>query len=233
MSGEHVFSECVFTSEFIATEGIAKINPGVRVSRQNIKAKILCTTHNERLSELDSEAKKVSDPLRKHWQSRAPREARVTVDGWKIERWCLKLLHGFIASRWVNDRTFIPAPALVKVVFGEGRLGPSAGLYVVKKPEPMRPTDLDRIGCIVFHDLNDAGSVTGAYTQVQGLGFVIKPMPGDDPTLSLRHPLTPSIGGLDWSHAELTHRPASITLAYHRKAWAAHERARLTIEFTW
>jgi hypothetical protein len=66
---------------------------------------------------------------------------------------------------------------------------------------------------------------------VQGLGFIIKPTPGD-PTLSLRMSTT-SIGGMDWSQADLGRRPPWITLACHRKAWAAHERARLTVEFTW
>jgi hypothetical protein len=231
MSGEHVYSECLFTAEFIVTEGNAKIKPGVRIPRRNYKAKVLCKTHNEKLSDLDSEVKTLSDALREHWQSPCPREARVKVDGWKIERWCLKCLHGFIASKWANDRAFLPDPALVKIVFGEGRLGPSAGLYVVRKPEPVRPSDLDRVGCIVLHDLNDEGGVRGAYIQVQGLGFIIKPTPGD-PTLSLRMSTT-SIGGMDWSQADLGRRPPWITLACHRKAWAAHERARLTVEFTW
>jgi hypothetical protein len=173
----------------------------------------------------------ISDALRDRFQSLAPREAHVKVDGWKIERWLLKCLHGMLASRWSKDLAFHPDPSLVKIAFGEGRLASDAGLYFVRKPEPMRPQEPDRMGCAVLHDLKDEASAMGAYIQVQGFGFVIKPSPGD-PTLSLR--TSPqSIAGLDWSHADLSHRPPSITHAYHRKEWKAYERARLAVEFAW
>jgi hypothetical protein len=231
ISGEHVFSKRAFTSEFIATEGMRKIAPGKRIPLLALTANVLCTTHNHALSELDSEAGRLSDALRDHFQSLVPREAHAKVDGWKVERWLLKCLHGHLASKWVKDLEFLPDPSLVKIVFGEGRLRPDAGLYVVKKPKPWRPSRLDLMGCAVLHDLKDEARVMGAYIQLQGLGFVIKPTPGD-PTASLR--TSPhSIAELDWSHAELAHRPPWIVLAFHRKEWEANERARLTVEFAW
>jgi hypothetical protein len=231
MSGEHLFSECLFVSKFLKTEGMRKIAPGKPIPRDSLAPNVLCVTHNSKLSGLDSEAKTLSAALRSHFESRDPREARVKVDGWKAERWLLKCLHGFVASKWVKDRAFPLDPSLVKIAFGEGRLGSDAGLYVVKKPEPRQPSQRDLVGCTVFHDLNNEGSISGAHVQVLGLGFFISLKSGD-PTQSLRM-AAPSVGGLDWSHAELAHRPPSIILAYHRKGWGAHERARLTLEFAW
>jgi hypothetical protein len=231
MSGEHVYSEGLFVGKYIVREGSPKFKSAPAIARGELKAKVLCTIHNGMLSELDSEAKKLSDALREHFQSPSPREAHAKVDGWKIELWCLKTLHNFIASKWQDDRPFSPDPSLVKIAFGEGRLRPNAGLFVVNKPAAFRPFQLDRHGCTVLHDPNNTGNLLGAYIQLQGLGFIIKPSPGD-PTLSLRTSKG-SIAGLDWSHAELVHRPPSIARAYLRKAWAAHERAQLTIEFAW
>jgi hypothetical protein len=232
ISGEHVFSKAAFASKFIATEGMRKIPPGKSISVRALNANVLCTTHNPKLSELDSESGRLSDALRDHSLSLVPKEAHVKVDGWKVERWLLKCLHGHLASKWVKDLEFLPDPSLVKIVFGEGRLGPDAGLYVVKKPEPRRPPHGGDIqGCAVLHDLRDEACVMGAYIQLQCLGLVIKPTPGD-PTLSLR--TSPhAIAGFDWSHAELGHRPPWIVLAFRRKGWEAHERARLTVEFAW
>jgi hypothetical protein len=229
-SGEHVLSKCALP-EFLLTEGFLKIDPGKRISRGSLKANVLCKTHNEELSDLDSEVKKLSDALQEHLRSSSRRETRVKVDGRKIERWLLKCLYGAGASRWtVNDQAYPPDPALVKIAFGEGRLKSPAGLYVVKKPEPKRPSEV-AMGGEVIHNLSDRQDVLGAHIQVRCLGFIISLIP-EDPTLSLRAKAT-SRGGLDWSHAELAYRPESVTLAYRYKAWAANELARLTVEFAW
>jgi hypothetical protein len=67
--------------------------------------------------------------------AKTPRESAVQVDGWKIERWCLKAGHNLLASRWMAARDFTPDPQMVQIIFGAGRLPDKAGLWVVKEPD--------------------------------------------------------------------------------------------------
>jgi hypothetical protein len=224
------FRRGVFLDKVLSVKGLARFT-SPKISRQNLKAKVLCTNHNSELSDLDSEAKTLSDALRTHLQLTSPMQSRIRIDGWKIERWCMKCGHNLLSSRWLGDRPFLPDPAVVGIIFGSARLGLDAGLFVVKKPEVTLNAGTDQVGWSVINDSNNEADIHGFYFQLHGLGLFVTTRHGD-PTPALRS-ANLSANALDWSQAELTHRPAAMDVSFRRNEWAVHESARLTIEFTW
>jgi hypothetical protein len=230
ISAEHVFSEALFSDSMLSVEGPALPFPP-RVSRTNLKAKVLCTTHNGHLSDVDGEAKKLFDALRNHVRLPMPGATQVRVDGWKIERWCMKSGTNLLASRWLGTRPFLPDPAIVAIIFGDGRLPPDAGLYVVKKPVLTLKSDADRVSWNLFNGSGSETNIRAFYIQLFALGLIVTPHRGDLVPL-VRSAARPDLE-VDWSTAELTHRPNAMDVSFQRKQWQPNETARLTIEFAW
>lgn len=231
MSNEHIFSAGVFSGAPLRrTGGSAPLSREVSVA--SLKAKTLCTRHNSELSELDSEAIKLAKALLTHSASTKPGEISVQVDGWKIERWCMKTGCNMLASRWLEPRDFTPDPSMVRAIFGRERLAPDAGLSVVLESAVWRRAG-DAVGCQPIGHAADESAIQAVYIQLHTLGFIVTTLPGDI-TQMVRAAKPPGKGNdIDLTGAELSHRPRTpIRLAFRLEA--SWERdAGLMIEFTW
>lgn len=234
MSNEHVITEGVFSRLPLRWAGsAARFLAGRESSRANLKAKVLCTTHNSVLHELDDEAIKLATALRTFLAAKEPCEASVRVDGWKIERWCMKCGCNLLASRWLERREFTPDPHMVRIIFGGDRLAADAGMYIVKEPAITLTADADQVGWWLFGHEQNVGAIQAVYIQLHGLGLIVTTHRGDI-TSKLRSALVQGDGaGMDWSTAEISLRPPSARLALRRAAWPMDATAGLTVEFAW
>jgi hypothetical protein len=206
---------------------------GRQSSRVNLKAKVLCTTHNSQLHSLDDEAIKLASALRALLAAKEPGEASVRLDGWKIERWCMKCGCNLLASRWLERREFAPDPQMVRIIFGEERLAADQGMYVVQNPSVTLTSDADQVGWWLFGHERNVGAIQATYIQLHGLSLIVSTHRGDI-TQKLRGALVQGdSAGMDWSAAEVLHRPQATRLAVRRQAWRPEALARLAVEFAW
>ena len=230
MSGEHVLTEGLFFDRMLSVQGFKRPLPP-KVSRDSLKAKVLCKTHNSDLAPLDDEAIRLTNALREHIRATSPTQSQVSIDGWKMERWCTKTGIGLLASKWLGDRPFFPDAGMVNVAFGEHRLPDDCGLYVVKKPAITLHNDADQFRWIHLTDAENEVLTHGFIFQLFGFGLLIATTRGD-PTAALRT-MPDRKDGLDWTTAEVSHRPLSMDSVFSRTSWQADREARLTIKFVW
>lgn len=201
-----------------------------QVSRASLKAKVLCVAHNSLLSELDDETIVLYKALRTHALALSPGEARVQVNGPKIERWCMKCAYSLLAAGWHgrDRRGFLPDPAMVQMIFGQVRLPAPAGLYVVKKPEIKLRDAASTVGWnVISRDPPMQHQIVAHYIQLMALLLIVS---GGDITPLLRQVKD---SDLDWSTAELTYRPREIFIRMRHASWRPDEVNRLAIEFGW
>lgn len=231
MSNEHVLTKGVFSGTPLHWSGSGlKHFVGREIAPKDLQAKVLCAAHNCGLSNLDAAAIKLAAAMRALLATRAPRESSVRVDGWAIERWCLKAGHNLLASCWLEDRDFNPAPQMVQIIFGRTRLPDPAGLWVVKEPAAVLPADADRVAFKPFGPSETA--IAGFYFLLHGIGLIVSSYLGDI-TKRLRA-LPPDANlGMDWGAAQLSHRPAAMRVFTRRNVWAPGEEAGLTVHFQW
>lgn len=234
MSNEHLITEGVFSRMPLRWAGpAARFLAGRQSSRTSFKAKVLCTTHNSKLHELDDEAIKLATALRGLLSAEEPGETTVRVDGWRIERWCMKCGCNLLASRWLDRREFAPDAQMVRRIFGDGRLADDAGLFVVEQPAVTLTPEADRVGWWLFGLEENPGAIQAIYIQLHGLGLIVSTHRGDI-TGKLRSVLMEGDGaGMDWSAAEVSHRPAAERLAARRTFWPAGAMAYLNVHFAW
>jgi hypothetical protein len=225
MSNEHVITEGAFTSRELRIGGAVRLPQDRGLSRANVKAKVLCATHNSRLSDLDDEAIRLAAAMRTYMRVSEPGDMRVRVNGWKIERWCLKTGCSLLASRWMAPRDFSPDPAMIRMVFGERNLPPGAGLYLVKEPALDLQSDTDTARWNLLFERDDPSSIKSLYIAIHGLGLFV----GPSDSLSKLH----DSGDPDWGKAQLMYRPASIQISTRLPQWPENTTAQMTIEFTW
>ena len=127
MSREHVFTKSVFgTGGLIGMEGFAQI-PDSMISLNSAAAKVLCKSHNEQLSELDSEAKRLSDGISQFHVSDT--DASIRIDGKKLERWLLKVAIGYGAAGFTSLGKLQPSDNLVRMLYGLSPIQSPLGLH--------------------------------------------------------------------------------------------------------
>ena len=57
ISGEHIVSKSIFEDEFLNVSGVAWLSDSIlTLPKKSLEANILCTTHNSKLSNLDTVA---------------------------------------------------------------------------------------------------------------------------------------------------------------------------------
>lgn len=144
ISREHYVSECLFPNQSIFVQGLdwCLDNPK-EIRIESLTAKILCKNHNSALSELDTAAGLAFESMRDfaitttnrgrmpcvNW---APKQ--FTIDGPKLERWCLKTLLNFSFSRQLiigpgtHDAGTVPHN-IVRIAFGLEEFTSGRGLY--------------------------------------------------------------------------------------------------------
>jgi len=201
---------------------------GREVTPANLKAKVLCVTHNSALHELDDEAIRLANALRVLLAAKQQGNNAVRVDGWKIERWCMKCGCNVLASGWAEGHGFAPDPQIVRAIFGVCRLPSGAGLYGLLDPMVKLISDADQVGFTLFE--RSPAAIVGVYIQMHGLGLIVSSYTGDI-TAALRG--AKNLGNVptpDWSAARVMHHPHSVELF---RNLAPGEKASLTLEFAW
>lgn len=143
ISREHLISEAVL--RVIAKTGLlASGLPWMKAGEQKIGlntivGKCLCTTHNSALSDLDTTAANFFRAFEQCDLHRSGKGLRFLFSGHDIERWLLKTLAGFAASKnLAHDGaklpgTFHPQVSVAHMLGDINAWPPTAGLYFTQK----------------------------------------------------------------------------------------------------
>jgi hypothetical protein len=132
MSLEHIFSKATARKDpktELAVKGMANM-PDQSIGFDGPKSRILCKSHNSRLSSLDSEAKKLADGLHKFVDG--AKDTTVHLSGLLFERWVLKTVINYLASGLAHKERWLPNADLVRCVFGLNSLPSGCGLYLLR-----------------------------------------------------------------------------------------------------
>jgi len=104
-----------------------------RVSSQSLVAKVLCKRHNEALSPLDAEASRLKETIGRFdadFGSSSPKQDLAIAAGEDVERWMLKTLCGFVASKQHQKYEFQPLDRWAAVLSGNESWPAAWGLYL-------------------------------------------------------------------------------------------------------
>ncbi|HLX00331.1 MAG TPA: hypothetical protein VKR82_16950 [Candidatus Acidoferrales bacterium] len=135
--------------DVVSVEGLEWCEGKVRrIGLTGLTSKILCTRHNNALSEVDVGGIKAFDTFRQGTRLSNVRSAlrpriwqveRTTINGPLLERWLLKTLINFTYGRDLpigrdNLSPGKPSEQLVRIAFGLDRFVAGAGLYIIGHP---------------------------------------------------------------------------------------------------
>ena len=147
--GEHYVSECVFPDQPIFVQGLDWcLDTPKNIRIESLTAKILCRDHNSALSELDSAAGRAFQAMQDYATTTRDRAQmpyvnwapkHFTIDGPRLERWCLKTLLNFSFGRklMIGAGSHEPGKVpieLVRVTFGLEQFSGGQGLYTAFRP---------------------------------------------------------------------------------------------------
>ena len=169
MSGEHVFSDALFTrpcSCAMVTDGVKRIRRGEPTPNAE-RANILCRHHNSTLTELDQLAGKIAN-----FQARANDEHfqdTLYVEGELLERWLLKTVVNVAAAGWAGRRKWLPSPDIVAAIFGHTPVPDGVGLFSVDGVDRnLHPQVGVSFTPILLNDA-EGPRLLGAYVTVHGM----------------------------------------------------------------
>lgn len=173
MSGEHVFSNAIFTPGCLCPrviEGVPRIRGGAPTHNAE-KANILCRKHNSLLSQLDSVAGKIAS-----FQAAANEEdfeETLYVEGELLERWLLKTVINVAAAGWTGPRKLLPSHEIVAAIFGQASIPSGLGLYSVDGVDPNhRPSGGVSFTPIFLKHPGDS-QLAGAYVALHGMPLLL------------------------------------------------------------
>lgn len=146
-SKEHLISECLFPSGHVIISGLpwCKESPR-RLPSRTLSSNILCTRHNNLLSEIDAEGGRAMQIFRdikhpNHSCNDHPTDKNCCIeyhiDGRKLERWFLKstinlanILPG--TPGWFETNTLAANPphGFLEAIFGRTKLSRPFGLFI-------------------------------------------------------------------------------------------------------
>jgi hypothetical protein len=137
LTNEHYISDAIIkVMERLGPMKVSGVpwSPEPKIIPSNgLTARILCKTHNEQLSALDSEALRLFEWLEPIAVPGAPLSDRIDLDGHLFERWLLKVLCGMLASKSLqfSDAPVQGTPGLdwLEVLYGLAPMRPRCGLY--------------------------------------------------------------------------------------------------------
>jgi hypothetical protein len=186
ISGEHIITEGVHTTDTIRVKGLSWcLDDFKTIDLASFVRNVLCTSHNSRLSVADAGAIQLRDALcesaslseaRKVMQPQDWQVKRFAVNGGALERWCLKTLitiaFGGQAPIGDGDRQpGKPSRTLVEIAFGLRQFQPPrAGLHWMGDAgDTINVTE----GVVVTTFLDNAKSLAGARFWFWGLTFLL------------------------------------------------------------
>jgi hypothetical protein len=170
MSGEHGVGDAMFDAKMLEVSGIVPMGAGTKtVAKKRLVANVLCELHNNGLSDLDNEVA----TLHRHIRTARERNtsAAVSVNGPRLERWCLKLLTNILAAGWVGSMPRMPGAGIVDQVFGYKPIEQPSGLYGVTDYSGTIPAD--SVYYAVVTPAGDAGHIVGLVVCLSGMLLVL------------------------------------------------------------
>lgn len=210
ISKEHYVSDGFFEGRSITAFGLhwCRDKP-IKIGLSRAVAKILCTTHNNALSQFDSEAKKISVFLTENIRDKPLENNNIDINGIFLEKWALKTFFnlGYIGGLDQTSFTkFMPPKNLVSYLYRNGEIEEGVGLYFISTP--INSGDYSNsISWNAIHNLSNEGEITGMTFTLNGLRFVINivPVRAEEKIKNLG-----VINGVDYSKADVKYRPIAI-----------------------
>lgn len=187
-SKEHYFTQGIFSNKMITVEGQKWIKgESATVSKATLGLRILCTAHNNQLTQVDRAAIEFSREterlqrksyLRSDFGIAARRPIdRVSLDGKMLERWFLKYVLGVIfedpANRWhpSGDLPDCPPIDALRCLFDGVTLSRPKGLYLILETgDEIRAEE--RVGAeTLIHPAT--GHFCGAAVNIRNFNFLL------------------------------------------------------------
>jgi hypothetical protein len=169
-----------------------------------LTAKVLCKSHNERLSALDAEATKLSSGLRNLWRSQT--SATIDLDAAIYERWTIKVLANLCAARWAasGQGPASPPAEFVTMIF-RGRPAPGCNLYVILNEEQDSRVTYSHEWNLLTHE--QTRTIWGVMLGILGFSTMTILPPTNDATEDLRKLRA---NNLDLGKAHIFRNPAKL-----------------------
>jgi hypothetical protein len=186
ISGEHIITEGTFVIETVKVKGLPWcVDRFKEIGLASLVKNVLCTVHNSRLSEADDAAIQLRNAicdvaelseLRKRLPPQDWPQEKFSVNGFALERWCLKTLITLAVGGKIpigdGDSPSGEAPCcLVETAFGLKRFQPPrAGLYWIGR----RGDDIKvEEGVVVTTFSDSADRIAGARFWFWGLNLLL------------------------------------------------------------
>lgn len=223
ISGEHIITNGAFLTDAVKVKGLPWcLDDFKTVGLASLVKNVLCTRHNARLSEADAGAIELrkalcnSADLSESRKRMAPQDwpvTRFSVDGFALERWCLKTLItiAFGGTILIGDGPSPPgeAPcALVETAFGLRHFKPPrTGLHWMGKGgDEVNVTE----GFVVTTFSNSANRLAGARFWFWGLNLLLVISDGPSGQFSFT-----SADGKQTIQPKTWYRPGAINISVH------------------
>jgi hypothetical protein len=210
ITAEHPISQAIFESDMLTVRGPVWPEGDPELPLPTFAGQSLCKRHNGLLSADDSAIGQFARKLR---QLNAPGvQGMIEVDGWALERWCVKALIGIVASGWhrSNDghRIIVDAAPidLAEAAFGRGTLSDGRGLNVVTYSARIA-VGIEAISWKVLVANAEASEIVGFLVALPPIALALQLLPGDIATL-LRQITLPQID--DWTNVAAHYRPSRV-----------------------
>jgi len=229
-SREHYVTKGLFKGTSVTLKGLpfCKVDE-LTVGLASAASKMLCKTHNERLSLLDDEAVRMFECVREVFllqekqKALAPRVWKVQtwkVNGRLLERWFLKTLVNLVqvqsqAMDWPNGNARLPTPDVVESCFGRRPIKSPRGLHAAAAVGHTVDSH-DYVSFAPIRDISSNALAGGAF-EFRGLRFVFSWTDRSlEPFIKHLGEVAPSFAG--WRGAALLHpfRGMNFNVGPHR-----------------
>jgi hypothetical protein len=212
ISDEHPISQAVFDTTELLVQGPGWPSDGRERPLKTLASTCLCCRHNNLLRSVDAEVGKFAKKLRALNLKRA--KGTIHMNGWVLERWCLKALLGIVANGWHRngggtkiDLGVAPVE-LAAAAFGRNVLGQDRGLHVVTYTADVS-IGVEAVSWKVLVASADASRLVGLLIALPPATFALTLVPGD-PTPLLRQLSIAQIES--WANVQAHLRPAKLDL---------------------
>lgn len=211
MSREHYVSDGILDGESVTAFGLEWCRDEPRtISLKSAVAKILCAKHNSALSDLDGEAAKLSRFLVSEVYRQPNVEARIKINGRRLEKWALKTFFNLGCLRALHreqPNTIEPPDSLIRYLYCNTVVPDGIGLYHVS--HSIGASNLEAgVSWNVIRKIDQPNQVVGLTFIFYGVRFavVIEAVRAESKIQGMG-----LIGEFDFSRSEVSYRPTSIS----------------------
>jgi hypothetical protein len=234
ISGEHIITDGVFLVDTVKVKGFSWcLDDFKTIGLASFVKNVLCTAHNSRLSEADVGAIQLRKALcdsaslsevRKKMQPHNWPVERFSVNGFALERWCLKTLItiAFGGQAPIGNGDSLPGEpsrALVETAFGLKQFQPQrAGLHWIGDVGEVINVDE---GVVVTTFSGQANRLEGARFWFWGLNLLLILNDGPAGPFSFT-----SLDGIETVQPTTRHHPRALNIS-------VHDHLSHILEFVW